>query len=97
MFGGLNMTDIAGRIMGNVEKRKISFDIDKKTLEAIDELAKLTKSPRNVVIMAALWPGVKSFTEYLKKSWTEMTNKEKNEKAEVALEKLAAIKKKWQL
>jgi len=56
--------------------KKISLDVNKEILEIIDDLAKLTKTNRTVVIGAIIGKGISPFFRYLKENWEGLLTKE---------------------
>ena len=54
--------------------KKISLDLNEEHLEIIDELAKLTKTNRTVVIGTLIGQGFSPFFRYLESTWKELLN-----------------------
>ena len=70
------------------KKKKISFDVNEELLQLIDELVKLTKNSRNVIINALLSEGVSPFLKTLETIWTSYLIDEKYEKIRKGMEKI---------
>ena len=64
------------------KKKKISIDLNDECLQVIDELAKLTKNSRTVIIEALIFRGTFPFLEYLEKSWKKFLDEGKYKKIE---------------
>ena len=80
-------------------RKKISLDINTEFLKIIDELAKLTKSSRTLIIESLLGKGISPFFDYLDHTWKrflgEGRHKEKKKGLEDALRNLKRIKEKY--
>ena len=93
------MTKLSKNISNNpLEKeniKKISLNLDKKTIELIDEVKDLTKSTRTVVILALVHHGLSPLLANLKETWTKMKSDKKHKKnIEELLKNLKKIEKK---
>ena len=84
-------------IFEKTKTKKISHNINEKTLEMIDELAKITGNTRTNILDAVIFSGIKSQTNFMIKSW-EGFKKDKKYKEKIIndlLEKIRKFKKKW--
>ena len=83
----------------NARTKKISHNINEKTLEMIDEMSKITGMTRTQMLDAILFSGVKAQTNFMIKSWEVFKKdkklKAKREKIEELLGKLKKFKEKW--
>ena len=70
------------------KKKKISMDLDEKTLEVIDSLASLTKTSRTVIIEAVLTNGLFSYINFLEKTWKGYLNDKEKSKIKNDIQKL---------
>lgn len=94
------MKDITMKeIFENAEKKKISYNINEKTLEMIDELANILGLTRTNILDSIIFSGIKSQTNYLIKTWEDMKkikeHESKKEKIDELLKKIKEFKKKW--
>ena len=86
-------------VFEKAKKKKISHNINEKTLEMIDEMSNITGTTRTQMLDAIIFSGVKAQTNFMIKSW-EIFKKDKKfeakkEKIEELLGKLKEFKKKW--
>lgn len=70
------------------KKKKISFDINDRLLQLIDELANLTKNSRTVIINALLSLGIVPFFKSLEDTWKGYSTEGKYGKIKKDMEKL---------
>lgn len=81
--------------------KKISLDVNEEILQIIDELAKLTKTSRTVVIGAIIGKGMSPYFRHLESAWKEFLNEKnldekKKKKVKEALQNLKKIEiSKW--
>ncbi len=85
--------------LGKITTQKISINMEEKLLKKIDDLAKLTESNRTVIISTIVEQGVPNFIQFLSKGWNGLSKSGKGDAKMIKelQEKLASIKKKWQL
>ena len=57
--------------------KKISLDVNEEILEIIDELVKLTKTSRTVVMGAIIGKGMSPYFRYLESTWKGFLNEGK--------------------
>lgn len=57
--------------------KKISLDVNEEFLEIIDDLVKLTKTSRTVIIGALIGKGMSPYFRYLESAWKEFLNEKK--------------------
>ena len=83
----------------NARTKKISHNINEKTLEMIDEMSKITVMTRTQMLDAILFSGVKAQTNFMIKSWEVFKKDRKFENQKVKIEellgKMKEFKKKW--
>lgn len=82
------------------EKKKISFDLDKTSLDLMDSLANLTKSTRTIIFEALIYKGVPVLMQDMKTTWKALLVKgnlerEKKIKIEKLLNDLEKLEKDW--
>ena len=86
-------------IFEKTKTKKISHNINEKTLEMIDELAKITESDRTKILNAIIFSGIKSQTNFMIKEWENLLKqreyKSKKKRIGGLLEKIKNFKKKW--
>ena len=80
----------------DVKTKKVSFNIEVQALELIDDLTKLLKSNRTVVLMGLIGLGIPSYTDNLKTKWDKLkkSNPEKKERIDELLKGLSKIEEK---
>lgn len=97
------MTDTIANKIFEEQRKKISYDINKETLEMIDEFAKMNHCTRAQILDMVILPGILSQinnVEHIWKDWfksNEYQSKEKQEKLREAVKNLENFKKKWGL
>jgi hypothetical protein len=96
------MTDITTKaVEWSEKKKKISYDIDEKMLNMLDEMAGITHCTRAQVLDAIIFPGARAQTEIMLKLWKEwikdkkFEGKEKQEMIKKIIKDTEAFKKKW--
>lgn len=86
-------------IFEDSRKKKISYNINEKTLEMIDDLAKTLGLNRTSVLDAIIFSGIKSQINYMIKNWEKIRKdkdyENKKEKIDELLKKIKYFKKKW--
>ena len=86
-------------IFESTKIKKISYNINEKTLEMIDELAKITEVDRTRILDAITFSGVKAQTNFLIKGWEKLRKdkkfEDKKQKIDRLLKKIREFKKKW--
>ena len=77
--------------------KKISLDMDERFLKVIDELVKLTKTNRTLIIEALIGQGMAPFFKYLENTWKGYSNEGKWDKnvIKMLLQNLKKIKGKY--
>ena len=93
--------DALKKAFEEAEIKKISMNINKKTLEVIDDLTKIFETTRTQTIAAIIMSGLKAQTNYTEKTWKNM-KKDKNfvdkkRRIEQKLRELEKFKKKWKI
>jgi ERCC4-related helicase len=74
--------------------KKISLDMNVEILDIIDDLSKLTKTNRTVIIGSLVGQGMTPFFRYLERNWNEKLKKEvSEEKKKLAKDLLFGLKK----
>ena len=94
------MTDLTMKeIFEKAEKKKISYNINEKVLEMIDEMAKITGLNRTQILDALMFSGIKAQINFMIREWEKLLkNKEyesKKKRIEEMLGKIKEFKKKW--
>ncbi|MFH1311562.1 MAG: hypothetical protein ABIH65_04110 [Nanoarchaeota archaeon] len=86
-------------IFEKAKKKKISHNINEKTLEIIDEMAKITGMNRTQILDGIIMSGIKAQTNYNIKTWELLKKdkefKDKKERIKELLGKIREFKKKW--
>ena len=86
-------------IFEKAKKKKISHNINEKTLEMIDELAKITGVGRTKILDGIILSGIKSQINYMIKTWELLKKdkkfKDRKKRIEELLGKIEEFKKKW--
>ncbi len=87
------------KLLENAKTKKISHNLNEKTLEMVDGLSKITGTTRTQMLDAVIVSGIKAQVNYMIKYW-ERYKKDKNfegkkEKIGELLEKVKEFKKKW--
>ena len=79
--------DISMTPLNEVKTKKVSFNIEVQALELTDDLVKLLKSNRTMVLMGLIGLGIPTYMESLKTSWNSLkkTHPEKKSKIDVLL------------
>jgi len=73
-------------------KKKISLDINDEVLKLIDDLAKLTKNSRTIILESIIHQGLSPFINLLEKRWKEMFIEENSEIKKITKELLKDLK-----
>lgn len=94
------MKDISMKeIFENSKRKKISYDINEKSLEMIDEMASIMGITRSKIFDALVFSGIKAQVNFNLKTWESMKKDKKYEdrkwKIEELIKKLQNFKKKW--
>ena len=75
-------------------RTKISLNVNKELLKLIDEISKLTRSNRTLVVESVLVKGMSPFLDYLESTWERFLSEERyNEKKEKLGEILQNLRK----
>lgn len=81
--------------------KKISVNINEKTLEMIDELATIPGITRTQIIEALMVAGIIYQTEFFEKSWKKFAKDkkyaDKKDQLNNLIEKIERFKKKWHI
>lgn len=79
-----------------IKTKKVSFNAEVQSLELVDDLAKLSKTNRTVVLMVMLGLGIPSYIKHLRKNWTKLkkTRPEKLQRINELLKGLSKIESK---
>lgn len=87
------------KYLEEIQTKKISVNIDEKTLNLIDDLSEIVGITRTNVVTALIGYGVKKYVEVLEKTWTNMLKDPKRDKkkTETKLQKLQEFKKKYEV
>ena len=98
------MTDITkNAIEWSEKKKKISYDINVKMLEMIDELAEISHCTRAQILDTIIFPGTKAQVETMINAWKEwikdskFADKEKQDRMKKLIKDVENYKKKWGL
>ena len=88
--------DVSITPLNEVKTKKVSFNIEVQVLELIDDLTKLLKSNRTMVLMGLIGLGIPSYMKSLKTSWNKIrkSNPEKKSKIDALLKELSKIETK---
>ncbi|MBD3252331.1 hypothetical protein GF386_01220 [Candidatus Pacearchaeota archaeon] len=103
------MHELTKKIFGEESIKKISLNLDSKTLELVDDLAKLSKANRTIVIHLLIQKGIKNYIRDLEKTWQEIKlnnfivtdnhkiplSKEQLKKLDNSMDELKKLKEKW--
>jgi len=93
-----NEKNLCGLING--EAKKISFYIDEGNLNMIDELAKIFKTTRTMVLVSLITHGYKRYLSSVRMQLLAIRNKDnakKNLKVDKALSLFDKFEKKWHM
>ncbi|MEK6827686.1 MAG: hypothetical protein AABX99_04350 [Nanoarchaeota archaeon] len=90
-------------IFEKAKRKKISYDINEKTLEMIDEMVKILGISRSQLLDSLMFSGIWAQTNFCLKEWERMkkdnlkdlVHKEKKEEIEKMMKKMEEFKKKW--
>lgn len=89
------------KAFGNAKIKKVSFNINEKTLEMVDGLKKIYGTDRTNTIGAIIMSGIKAQTNFTEKLWKVWVNDKKYvDKKKLITKKLKEIKefkKKWKV
>lgn len=88
------------KILEKAKRKKISYDVNEKTLEMIDEMAGILEISRSKMMDALLISGILAHTNLAIEEWESMKNQEdKNEKKRISevVDKIKRFKKKWDI
>ena len=89
----------ANHVVWNTENKKVSINLDSQTLKMVDELAKILKADRTIMITNLIGHGIHPMVSYLKNTWSlikkENVDKEKDSNIERLLSELSDFSKKW--
>lgn len=79
--------------------KKISLNMDSKTLDLIDDLTVLLKTTRTMVISALIAKGIKNLFNDLEKGWKDMKKDKSKDQKKInsCLEGIEKLKKKWKI
>lgn len=83
--------------LGKLKTKKISMNIEEEKLQVVDDLAKLMKANRTIVLASIIEAGIPSFFNLMETEWKKLSKDTKKEKKEIATElmkKLQLLKKK---
>ena len=87
------------KILENVKTKKISHNLNEKTLEMVDELSKITGTTRTQILDAVIISGIKAQTNFIIRHFENFKNDKKSgdkkEKIKELLGKMKEFKKKW--
>jgi hypothetical protein len=88
--------DISNIPLEEIRTKKVSFNIEVQALELTDDLVKLLKSNRTVVLMGLIGLGIPSYIDLLKTNWNKIkkSNPEKKSKIDTLLKELSKIEEK---
>ena len=91
--------DITKMAFGDRKTKKISLNLDEETLDFIDEIAELTKSPRTAVILGSLTGGLEPFLKSLETAWNGLLvagnlDEEKKKKVKILMDGVQSLRKK---
>jgi len=104
------MHELTRGIFGEDKIRKISLNLDTKTLELVDDLVELSRANRTIVMHQLIQKGVKNYFKDLERTWEEikLTNfmitennhkiplsEEQLKKLDNSLDELKKLKQKW--
>ena len=86
-------------ILQKAKRKKISCDINEKTLEMVDEMSRILKVPRSRAIEVFLTGGIITHVNLSIKEWEKEKNKKEYETKKADIEKMIddikKFKKKW--
>ena len=87
------------KYLEEIQTKKISVNLDEKTLNLIDDLSEIVGTTRTNIISALLGYGIKKYVDMLEKIWANMKKDRKynKEKLDKKLEKLQKFKKKYEV
>jgi len=85
--------------LGKVNTKKISLNIEEKSLKIIDDLAELAEANRTVIFLAILEKGIPNFVQFLNQEWKKYEKSEKTDtkKVKEMQEKLSNFRRKWKI
>ena len=81
-----------------IEQKKISLNLDKNTLTMVDELSKILKADRTIIITNLIGHGIHPMIEYLEKVWSNMKKEGSRDQIKTAdklLSEITSFSKKW--
>lgn len=86
-------------LLGKMKSKKISLNIEEKTLDLVDDLAKITEANRTVILLTLIGQGISPLVQFLEKEWNRYEKEKKADpkKIKEMKTKLASFKKKWNL
>ena len=84
-------------LLGGLKTKKISVNVEEKTLEILDDLAKLTEVNRTIILSTILGQGTPKFMQFLHDEWQKMERVGKGDakKIKELQKKLITIRAKW--
>ena len=88
--------DIAKGSLDEIETNKVSLNLDKKTLNLVDDLAELSNANKTIIITALIQKGIGNYLNYLESTWVSLQNDKtvNQEKLRNCLSNLEKVKKK---
>jgi len=88
-------------ILSKAEKKKISYNVNEKTLEMVDELAGILGASRSQMLDSLIVSGIWAHTTFSIKTWeSEKKKKEyrdRIEKIEEIIKKMKEFRKRWNI
>lgn len=86
-------------LLGKMNTKKISLNIDEKTLKIIEDLAELTESNRTIILLAILEQGISNFVQFLDKEWTKLKKEGKGDSKTIdeLKKKLVLLNERWKI
>lgn len=89
------------KAFADVKIKKVSFNINEKTLQMVDELKRIYETDRTNTLGSLIMSGIKAQIEFTEKMWKKwLTDKEYSDKKILIKKKLEEIKKfknKWKV